>query len=81
VCGKKGGFMKLEECIGRRDLNAAKLSRLIGYNKTYVQQILAGSKEPGVKFLKALENIRVEEIKKYPLFKHKMLHESSFNDS
>ena len=57
--------MKLEECVERRDLNASKLARLTGYSPTYVQRILSGRQVPGVKFLRAIERLDVEQIKKY----------------
>lgn len=73
--------MKLEDCVERRDLNAAKLARLAGYNTTYVQRILSGRTKPGIKFLKAIANLDVDQIKRYEDSNKNKDVESTFNVS
>lgn len=73
--------MDLEECIDRRDINAAKLARLAGYNSAYVQRILSGRRKPGIKFLKAIAPFDVNEIKRYEDSNKNKDVESTFNVS
>lgn len=73
--------MKLEECVGRRDINAAQLARITGYSAMYVQRILKGDQIPGLKFLKALEDISIEDIKRRGRTNNKLMEKVSFNNS
>lgn len=59
--------MKIEDCIGKRNINAAQLARLTGYSSTHVQRVLNGVLKPNKKFLIALEAISFDQIEK----KHK----------
>ncbi len=56
--------MKLEDCVGKRGINASKLAELIGYSRTHIQMVITGKLPAGKKLVKALQNVSEEEVMK-----------------
>jgi hypothetical protein len=55
--------MKLEDCV-LRDVNLAEVARLIDYDRNYVCAVINGRYRPGRKFLKALNQVPLDAVKK-----------------
>lgn len=73
--------MKVEDILGRREINAAELARKTDYCANYVQGVVRGRFKPGKRFVKLLDKLSFEDVMKYNPCNDKTQDNESFNDS